>query len=177
LINRLQGHSKRLGQGPLAPDDLDDFLQHEHSKAQGLAKCKHSLDTLARESLDNEAMLYDTDRLAVAQRLKSAMDAAGVENVDLSELTGVSLQGVGSWLRTGRIDRKWFPKIAKIVNRTPEWLLTGLDPDSILVAESFQVLPADLKPSFQKAIGAVAKSTAKWDPKVDPDRRMGGQNP
>jgi transcriptional regulator with XRE-family HTH domain len=49
-----------------------------------------------------------------------------------------------------------------------------LDADSITVGEAFQVLPEELKPSFQTAIGAVAKSTAKWVEGVNPERRRKG---
>jgi hypothetical protein len=174
LINRLQGHSKRLGQGALAPDYLDDFLQHTPSKAQGLVKRKHSLDTLAPDTADNEAVLYDTGRFAVARRLKSAMDALEIKNVRIAEVCDVSEQAVGGWLKTGRIDEEHFPAICKAINRSPVWLATGLEPESFAVAEAFQEMPQDLKPAFQKVADTFRKSAQliPWDEKTE--RRRGG---
>lgn len=93
------------------------------------------------------------------------MDVAGLKNVDLSERTGVTLQGVGGWLKTGRIDPEHFPVIAKLINRSPTWLATGLEPESIAIAEAFQLMPPDLKPTFQKTAYTFAQSAQliPWD--------------
>ena len=114
-------------------------------------------------------MLYDTGRFAVARRLQSAMDAAKIKNVRIAEVCGVSEQAVGGWLKSGRIDEKHFAAICKAVNRSPEWLATGLEPDSIAIAEAFQLMPPDLKPAFQKTADTFVKSAQliPWDEKTE----------
>lgn len=52
-------------------------------------------------------------------RLKRAINEAPVKLTHpmIAEATGVSAQGVGAWLRTGRIDKRHFPALSKLTGK------------------------------------------------------------
>jgi SOS-response transcriptional repressor LexA len=51
------------------------------------------------------------------------MDEAGVSNTALAGATETTVQGVGDWLRTGKISREKLPAIARAIRRSTDWLL------------------------------------------------------
>lgn len=117
-------------------------------------------------------MLYDHRRDAVARRLASAMAVAGLKNADLAQRCGVSDPAVGSWLKTGRIDPGRLPAISKAVCRSEEWLATGLEPESLAIAEKYQLLPQDSQATLEKVADSLTKS-AQLSPTIHlttPDR-------
>lgn len=85
----------------------------------------------------NQAVL-DTSSHAIAQRLRQAMDAAEVTNGQLAEATGVTIQAVGDWLRTGKIGRDRLALISKKLRRSIDWLLMGESP----IDDVIDALPA-----------------------------------
>jgi transcriptional regulator with XRE-family HTH domain len=71
-------------------------------------------------------MLNDkTDPINIAARLKSAIAAAKVPKTALATACGVSDQAVTGWTKTGRISKKNLPTIAKALQVSVHWLLTG----------------------------------------------------
>ena len=77
----------------------------------------------------NQGMLNQENLtgISLAARLKKAMREVGVSNQELAEATGVSVQAVGEWLRTGQIATNRLPSAARTVNKSIDWLLTGRD--------------------------------------------------
>jgi hypothetical protein len=56
------------------------------------------------------------------------MDEARVKNTELAEITGVTIQAIGGWMKTGSIDRKHWPAICDRLGITLDWLLLGVNP-------------------------------------------------
>jgi transcriptional regulator with XRE-family HTH domain len=115
---------------------------------------------------------------------------------ELARKVGVERSSVSQWENgsTHGLKPENLLNTRDVLETTVDWLVWGRDPrcdadgnivnddrasrldaNSITVGEAFQVLPEELKPSFQTAIGAVAKSTAKWVEGVTPDRRRRGK--
>lgn len=68
------------------------------------------------------------ERREIGERLRVAMEEARVKNTELAELTDVTLQAVGAWIKTGRIDRKHWPTICERLGITLDWLMLGHEP-------------------------------------------------
>src|SRR5579859_3898905 len=74
---------------------------------------KHSFISIVKPSLlsprhyatENKAMV-DTSDKAIGARLKQALESRRETQAALAEVTGVSPQAVGLWLKTGEIERK-----------------------------------------------------------------------
>lgn len=60
---------------------------------------------------------------AMAAKLDEAMRTSGVKSVDIADACGVSKQAVQGWKKTGRIDKKHLPKLAKVTQLPLEWWL------------------------------------------------------
>ncbi len=67
------------------------------------------------------------EKIAIAERLKSAMQRERVSNTEIAELCGVSLQAVTGWLQTGRVSHKHFPALSHRLKVSVQWLMTGED--------------------------------------------------
>lgn len=66
-------------------------------------------------------------------RLTRAMEEAGVSVEDLAAATGVSVQAVYGWRKTGEVHRDHLPTIAERVKRSIDWLLTGREFSNLYV--------------------------------------------
>jgi transcriptional regulator with XRE-family HTH domain len=106
----------------------------------------------------NQAVL-DTSEEAIARRLRDGMDAARVTNSQLAEASGISVQGVGDWLRTGKISRDRLPAISKAIKRSIDWLLTGESPiDDVIDA----LPPSDQQQVFDFILYKVEKAPTPY---------------
>lgn len=94
-------------------------LKHSFSEA-----VKRRLLAATAAPLQNQAML-DYSALAVAARLREAMDAEQITNTELANACDVTVQAVGNWRRTGKISREKIALVARTIRRTTDWLLTG----------------------------------------------------
>ncbi len=92
-------------------------------------------------SIAQTQMLYETKALlsnrpnmntaqAMAAKLDEAIKASGVKSIDIAEACGVSKQAVQGWKKTGRIDKKHLPKLAKVTRLPLEWWLGEASTDS-----------------------------------------------
>lgn len=59
----------------------------------------------------------------MAERLATAMREAKVSNTALSQACDVSVQAVGNWKKTGRIDKRHLPKIAELTSKPIRYFL------------------------------------------------------
>lgn len=78
--------------------------------------------------------LSPTERIAA--RLAHSMDDAGLTNTRLASACNVSVQAVGGWKRTGRINKKHFPTIARLTGKPVEWLMGGMAPPPDFVSDA-----------------------------------------
>ena len=53
------------------------------------------------------------------------MDQAGISNTQLANICNVSVQAVGGWKKTGRVNKKHLPTIANLTGVPVEWLMGG----------------------------------------------------
>lgn len=74
---------------------------------------------------------------AITDRIRQLRDEKGLRNSDLAEACDVSLQAVGQWLKTARIHRKHFPRLASLFGVSIQYLLTGDEPSTVEI-ESIQ---------------------------------------
>lgn len=96
---------------------------------------------------------------AVAQRLASAMKDAGIRNARLAKRCDISVQGVGEWLKTGRIAPRHFPEICNVVGCSIEWLTAGLDLDPAMLRLAHVI--QSLRPRDRAYIEALATRLAE----------------
>lgn len=59
------------------------------------------------------------------------MERAKLRNVDLAAALGVTPQAVGDWIKRGSISRKRLPDVARLLNVSVDWLLTGSERISV----------------------------------------------
>lgn len=87
-----------------------------------IAQVKHHFSSEVKRRLvgvghymaDHKAMLNEPQ--SVRKRLRDAMRHVGMSNKGLSDAVGISIQGVGEWLRTGKIARDRIPAIVAAIN-------------------------------------------------------------
>jgi hypothetical protein len=101
-----------------------------------MAKVKHSFTPMSKHCLlvyqagedQHKAMLKEDEtekeRMAIAGRLREILQVAGRKTAIAKECK-VSDQAVTGWIKTGRIDKKHLPIIAKMSGKTVDWILTG----------------------------------------------------
>ncbi len=68
------------------------------------------------------------DIMTIGERIREALTHAGMTQSRLAEIAGVTVQAVGQWLKTSRVDKRHFPTIAKATGVRMEWLLAGDGP-------------------------------------------------
>lgn len=130
LINGLRCYPDRYSERRLRTQDLNGLRDPTHGlKVSFRYDLKSSLVSTAMPKPENKAVL-DTSELGIAKRLRDAMNTAKVSNTQLAEATDTTVQGVGYWLKTGKIARDQLPAIAKTIRCSIDWLLTGVGPNT-----------------------------------------------
>lgn len=88
---------------------------------------KHWLVPLPTPQADNSAMLKEREeeRLAMAARLREAL-ACCASKTQVAEACGVTVQALTGWEKTGRVDKRHLPTIAKMSGKSLDWLM-GVD--------------------------------------------------
>lgn len=101
------GNFKRVGFG------------HEPMVKHRFAKDKHSL---LRESspIHHAQAMLDTQQLR-GRFVQALADNPGLRMKDIAEACEVSPQAVGDWKRTGRIDKRHFPTLARLTHTSLEY--------------------------------------------------------
>lgn len=99
-----------------------DVLKHRFS-----SEVKCCLFPYYNRHVNIQAMV-GINKIEVAKRLRQAMDEEKVTNTDLADATDVTIQAVTGWLKNGKISATNLPGICRKINRSIEWLLTGLEP-------------------------------------------------
>jgi len=69
--------------------------------------------------------MVDTSDKAIGARLKQALESRRETQAALAEVTGVSPQAVGLWLKTGEIERKNLIAACKWLGVSLDWVLAG----------------------------------------------------
>ena len=88
----------------------------------------------------------------IANRMRSSMRTKGITNTALADATGVSVQAVGYWLKTGKVARQHLPGIAARLGTTTEYLLTGHEPGTALAPPTtLTALLQQVHPELQDA--------------------------
>lgn len=65
--------------------------------------------------------------LELAERLRKALDAAGVKDAALAQACGVTRAAVSQWRRTGQIHKRHLETVARVTGKPVSWLLGGPD--------------------------------------------------
>lgn len=68
----------------------------------------------------------------IGDRIKSALKSRGLTNADLARACDVTPQAVGSWVKSGKIDKKHLPVIARICSTSLDWLMSGTNLDAFV---------------------------------------------
>jgi len=106
----------------------------------------------------NQAMI-DDDVKEFKERLLAARDYAisrkvSVTNVGLSDLTGVTVQAIGQWFKTGKIAKRHYPIIAKSYGVSLIWLTFGIGEMIEGVTETLTSQEINLVRQFRRLTGA-----------------------
>lgn len=99
---------------------------------------------------------------ARGDRLRTAMEAAGVSNMDLVEALGVSPATVTLWRKGGEIRCTYLASICPRLDITIDWLLTGdgeADPTELRLLRDYRALPA----SIQRCVSHLVRELAGAD--------------
>lgn len=121
LMQFLPLNANRLGKRSLAADGIDGALKGAES-GSGLRRLhvvKHKALLAAMQALRAPIMGHHAAAMEssadLAGLLRAALEARGMTAGDLTKPLGVSRQAAYSWTRTGRIAKKWLPKLAEVL--------------------------------------------------------------
>ena len=97
------------------------------------------------------------EKRRIGDRLQTAMNEAKCKNTEMAVLTGVTLQAVGGWIKTGSIDRKHWPTICERLGVTLDWLMLGNQPKHPFGVSEAAVTYGDTE--IRKALDEFASAT------------------
>lgn len=81
---------------------------------------------------------------ALADRLRAALEDAGVSQAKLARACGVTEPSVHGWVTTGRIAKEHLPTIAALTGKTLDYFLVGLKPWRRVAAIALPILSLPL---------------------------------
>lgn len=99
-----------------------DVLGHGPSLKYRFGKIKRCLLQTSDDARDHKAMLDSQD---MKRRFVRALSAnPGLRPKDVADACDVSPQAIGDWKRTGRIDKKHFPKLAELLHTSLDYWIS-----------------------------------------------------
>jgi len=98
----------------------------------------------------------------IGRRLAQELARLGKTKTELAVAMEMSLQSVGAWIKTGRIDRKHHPAMMKLGIDVP-WVLTAVgqpgkprladfSPEALEIARLYEMCPASERESLLKRV-------------------------
>lgn len=139
-----------------------NVVGHEPMLKRNFSEIKYRLLQTSEHASDYQAMLDSQD---MKRRFGRALSMnPGVRAKDIAEKCDVTPQAVGDWKRTGRIDKKHFPKLAELLHTSLDYWISdkpGAVGDITAAAANSAAGVKELLEDFAQVQTAIARVLAE----------------
>lgn len=97
----------------------------------------------------------------LAERLRAAMEEAGLSQADLARACHVTIQAVHDWRETGRIGKQHLGTICQLTKKPFEYFLVGLSRAAVVTVVTFFTI-LQPQPALASVLHNVYSEYALW---------------